>query len=80
MLFRIERRRIDRIVADIKAEPKAKEFAEKEGLRAAVEEGVAAARERQKQLRELPIGPTPAQAGAVKICDELKLEYPLDDE
>jgi hypothetical protein len=76
--FRSEDRRIDRIVADIKAEPKGKEFAAKEGLRDAVVKGVEAARERRKKLKELPIGPTPAQAGAVAICRALELEYPED--
>jgi hypothetical protein len=76
--FRSEDKRIDRIVADIKAEPMGKEFAEKEGLREAVVKGVEAAKERRKQLRKTPIGPTPAQAGAVAICKALELEYPED--
>lgn len=76
---RNDERRIDRIVADVKAEPKGKAFAEKNDLRAAVEKGIAAARKRQKELKDTPIGPTPAQAGAVAICEALELEYPEDD-
>jgi hypothetical protein len=76
--FRNDDKRIDRIVADIKANPNGKEFAAKENLREAVEKGLAAAHERQKELKKLPIGPTPAQAGAVAICEALELEYPED--
>jgi len=74
--FRNEDKRIDQIVADIKANPNGKEFAAKENLREAVTKGLAAARARQKELKKLPIGPTPAQAGAVAICEALELEYP----
>jgi len=76
--FRSEDKRIDRIVADIMANPSGQEFAAKENLREAVEKGLSAARERQKELKKLPIGPTPAQAGAVAICEALELEYPED--
>ena len=74
--FRNDGDRIDKIIEDIKREQKGKEFASKENLRKAVKNGLVAARARQKKLKELPIGPTPAQSAAVQICAELALDYP----
>ncbi len=75
-----DKQRARRIVKGIEAEPKGKEFAAKPRLRQAVVAGVADYHRRAMEQQTMPIGPTPAQAGAVKTCEKVGLDYPPPDD
>ena len=70
-------RKVRSITDAIKAHPKADVFKSRDNLGPAVEKGVQAAKD--MEVPDRGGAPTPAQAGALRLCKELKLDYPPPD-